>query len=163
MPCHPSALRALLAPAHFLNDLDGTHPQPGYSGRARLRDAPVRSRQWMLVRRPDKYLSTSFSLSVGTTLIDTYIQECNTLRQKRRLRTKGRYRKVHIHLYRRSLEHNYLPYRSRSHTYYFVGVGGVWPLSLRSLGLAGRTRGLGECSRQEASLDAYINKRKENI
>ena len=112
--CHPSA--SVACSGKFLKR-PGRHPfPPGYSSRARLRDAPARRRQWMLFRRPDKYLSTSFSLSVGTTLIDTYIQECNTLRQKRRLGTKGRYRKVHIHLYRRSLEHNYLPYRTRSHT-----------------------------------------------
>jgi len=36
----------------------------------------------MLFRRPDKYLSTSFSLSVGATLMEKYIQECNRLREK---------------------------------------------------------------------------------
>jgi hypothetical protein len=71
-PCHPSA--SVASSGTFLK-------RPGYSGRARLRDAPARSRQWMLLRRPDNSFR-QVSLSVGTMLIDTYIQECNRLRQK---------------------------------------------------------------------------------
>ena len=158
--CHPSA--SVACSGKFLKR-PGRHPfPPGYSSRARLRDAPARRRQWMLFRRPDKYLSTSFSLSVGATLMEKYIHECNRLREKDGLELRVDTERF-TSIFTGEVWNTTICHIEVEVTHYFVGVGGVWPLSLTSLGLAGRTRGLGECSPQEAALDAYINKRKENI